>query len=161
MHPSPAANGGTPTEEIFVCAACVELHVQVHREVKRDVYNYNFSRTEAQMGKFPIVWIETQKEYWEKVWENDMKKERDAFAQLGRICAYISGEPIDEGMGKIDDEGNGKSAAPWPPSRRPAKARIPEWRPRLGQDQGAGRPDALLRMRMLDIVEGKEVQTSI
>ncbi|KJX95092.1 hypothetical protein TI39_contig4134g00004 [Zymoseptoria brevis] len=126
---------GTPTQDAFVCAACVELHIQVHREVKRDVYQHNLEQTEVQMGKFPPDWLEQQQEFWEKVWENDMLKEKESFERLGRSCIAIPGEPIEEGMGKIVNNESVATAVPWPPIKRPAKVRTSEWRPRVGQDQ--------------------------
>ncbi|KAK4505739.1 hypothetical protein PRZ48_003704 [Zasmidium cellare] len=78
----------------FVCGACVEQHVEKHRQNKRALFLETFDKTKLQMGCFPEGWIESQMEYWERVWENDMQKERAEFAKLGEICTSIPGEPV-------------------------------------------------------------------
>lgn len=108
--------------EAFVCAACVELHIQSHKDMKRTLYEERMERTEMQMGGFPDGWRQEQRNYWRKVWENDSQAERMRFEGLGRKCYYIPGEPIEDG--EVEEAGTFISApAPWPPMKRPSATR--------------------------------------
>ncbi|KAF2161249.1 hypothetical protein M409DRAFT_28288 [Zasmidium cellare ATCC 36951] len=78
---------------MFVCGTCVEEHVEKHRQAKRALFLETFEKTKRHMGCIPEGWIESQMEYWERVWENDMHKEKAEFAKLGEVCTSIPGEP--------------------------------------------------------------------
>lgn len=111
--------------EAFVCATCVEVSVQSHREMKRVLFAEQMDRIELQMGGFPAAWREEQDEYWERVWENDVQAERAQFEKLGRKCHYIPGEPIQDGEARKATTVL-SVASPWPPLKRPLASRADE-----------------------------------
>ncbi|EME47656.1 hypothetical protein DOTSEDRAFT_77901 [Dothistroma septosporum NZE10] len=113
------------TEEAFICSACVEQHVLSHREAKRALFEQTYKFTEQKMIALPHGWLDKQRLYWEKVWENDIVMERNAFALFGRKCAHF-GEHVIVTHGK---KGNVASmAVPFPPKRRPKRSRAPDGR---------------------------------
>ncbi|KAK4631498.1 hypothetical protein CLAFUW4_03623 [Fulvia fulva] len=102
------------SEEAFVCSACIEQHVQSHREAKRTLFEQTYKVTERKMIAFPDGWLEKQRAYWEKVWENDTVMERSAFALLGRKCAHFGDNVVGTSMKKE----RSSTAVPFPAKRR-------------------------------------------
>lgn len=108
--------------EPFICAACVEFSVRSHREMKRALFDSQMERTELQFGGFPVGWKDAQREYWERVWENDMSAERAQFEKLGRKSRAIPCESLQEGEAERPITYSG-FPSPWPPARRPLASR--------------------------------------
>lgn len=111
------------TNECFVCAACVNIHVQEHRHAQLQNQKDRFARTEARMGHFRPEWLEKQMAYARRVLDNDVEKEKKEFEKLGRPCLMISGEPLDT----ADETAIKLTAArmPWPPRQSPKGNRSP------------------------------------
>lgn len=108
--------------EAFVCAACVEIHVQSHKEMKAVLWGEQMDRTEVQMGGLPPDWREEQNNYWQRVWQNDIEAERRHFEKLGRKCCFIPGEPLRVGDA-MEVVAFPSVASPWPPLKRPLAKR--------------------------------------
>ena len=87
------------------------------------MFEQTFKATEQKMISFPHGWLEKQRTYWEKVWENDIAMERDAFALLGRKCAHFGDHVVITKLGK---ESSHSSAVPLRPKRRPRVSRVIE-----------------------------------
>lgn len=82
------------TKEGFVCAACVQTHIQEHRSAQLRDLKDRFARTEARMGPLDREWLKQQIAYGRGVLENDIEKEVKEFGKLGRPCSMIPGEPL-------------------------------------------------------------------
>lgn len=122
------------TKECFVCAACVNMHTQEHRQTQLQSLEARFARTEARMGHFRPEWVKKQMSYARRVLDNDLEKEQKEFEKLGRPCMMISGEPlvsIDERAAKVT-----AARIPWPPRQSPKQSRSP----------GNSTPQSLLRI---------------
>lgn len=117
------------SDEPFLCAACVEEHVQQHREAKSLFFAEHLRLTALRMGSLPQDWVQKQLDYWERVWTNDVEKEKAEFARLGRTCSYIDvGDPLSR-----------RSMKPI----SPVSVRIPSWPRRLRPRSRISRSDLI------------------
>ncbi|KXT14330.1 hypothetical protein AC579_4008 [Pseudocercospora musae] len=83
------------TEQPFVCAACVHVHLKSHREASEELTKSKFAASKARMGDvLSEEWLEEQFKYAQSVLQNDLERQSKKFKQLGRECCIIPGEPL-------------------------------------------------------------------
>ncbi|KAF7194370.1 hypothetical protein HII31_04403 [Pseudocercospora fuligena] len=83
------------TEQPFVCAACVHIHLKSYREASVELTKSSIEASKAQMGDMLTEeWLEEEFRYAKSVLQNDLERQSKKFKQLGRECCMIPGEPL-------------------------------------------------------------------
>lgn len=103
----------------FVCTSCVEGHLEKHHQAKKAIFLESSEKMNVPEG-----WVERQLAYWERVWKNDIEKERAELKKLGEDCTCIPGEPIPIELA-VEPKFGKSTGLPLPPTKKPKKLRTP------------------------------------
>lgn len=113
------------TEAAFLCAACIESHLEHQRQSTMTALASRYQMTAERMPDLSKEFVQKRIEYWSRVLTNDIDLERKELEKIGgRPSCLIPGEPL------FDNAEDGSVF--WPPRHKPKESRTPGHQPRSG-----------------------------